>query len=725
MNKKCFLSAIVMAFFMLTLIKIDAQAATITKTEGDITWSLTDNGLLTVSRASKPNANPVTIEQYADRIDKVVIKKGVTKIWDRAFYNSSMRSIAIPDSVTSIGEYAFYKCDNLTSIKIPTSVRTIGSGAFAGCNRLESVDLPPVKSIEDSLFADCSGMKSITIPLTVTVIKYGAFKDCHALTGISLPNSVVTIESYAFSGCSSMTKAILPARLKTISEYMFTHCKSLASIVIPASVTSIEDSAFYNCVSLESIIIPNSVRSLGTGVFRECENLTAVTVSDALLAASENVDGIFSNTPWLINRKRSVKGKAGDFSYVLSKSGVLTIKGSGEFFNYNNLYDGNGLLADLYTQVKTIVVDEGSGNVDLSSFCNTRDRYLNKDHTGKLEKIVNKSASVVTFKPDINNPYSSWFDNDGALEPIVTIRKGTAVKIRNNTRFTYKIAFNGNSASGGTMKEVTGEFDHSIYVPRNRFTKKGYIFKGFTYKFGGKTYTVDSGDEILLKKTDVKTKAVLKGITIMLTANWEKDTSVFPAGTNLVDKNGRKTGYVVTCSAPKNLTVKYVGTANDKKKNAVTVKDTVKDINGNTYKVTAIADRALKDSKTISRINVGKYVATIGSEALSGCTALTTAKLGESLTTIGDKAFFKTSISSLTLPAKTDHLGAQFIAKDSKLKTLTVKSEKITVKTLGDNAFGGFGQKVIVKAPKKMLGKYTDIFQKEGLNKNVKIQALK
>ena len=190
----------------------------------------------------------------------------------------------------------------------------------------------------------------------------------------------------------------------------------------------------------------------------------------------------------------------------------------------------------------------------------------------------------------------------------------------------------------------------------------------------------------------------------------------------VVDKNGKKTGYVVTSAVKGNLTAKYVGTGADKKKTSVTIKDTIKDVNGNTYKVTEIGAKALKGSKTVKKVKAGKNVISIGDEAFSGCVLLTEAALDTNLKTIGDKAFYKTAIKNLTLPANTTYLGAQFIAGDSKLKTLIIKSSGITVKTLGDNAFGGFGKSVVIKVPKKMKAKYTTLFLDEGLNNKVKIQ---
>ncbi len=152
----------------------------------------------------------------------------VTEIGDGAFDSDknpamlNVKSVTIPNSVTSIGSGAFSGRSSLTSIEIPNSVTSIGSGAFSFCTSLTSV----------------------TIGDSVTSIGDSAFDECDSLTSVTIPDSVTSIGSSAFSFCTSLT-----------------------SIVIPDSVTSIGNSAFYSCDSLTSVTIPNSVTSIGNSAF--------------------------------------------------------------------------------------------------------------------------------------------------------------------------------------------------------------------------------------------------------------------------------------------------------------------------------------------------------------------------------------------------------------------------------------------------------------------------
>lgn len=98
---------------------------------------------------------------------------------------SGLTSVIIPDSVTSIGDYAFSYCIELTSLIIPNSVTSIGKHTFYGCVKLSSVIIPnSVVSIGDFAFFDCSGLTSITIPNSVTSIGVGAFRRCNGLTSV-------------------------------------------------------------------------------------------------------------------------------------------------------------------------------------------------------------------------------------------------------------------------------------------------------------------------------------------------------------------------------------------------------------------------------------------------------------------------------------------------------------------------------------------------------------
>jgi hypothetical protein len=188
-------------------------------------------------------------------------------------------SYPIPNSVTSIMEFAFDYCTRLTSVTIPSSVTSIGGGVFQECTRLTSVTIPnSVTNIGDNAFYDCSSLTSVTIPNSVTSVGDSAFEFCTSLTSVAIGNSVTNIGDEAFENCISLTSVIIPNSVTSIGVEAFIYCTSLTSLTIGNSVTNIGDDSFYDCSNLTSLTIGNSVAGIGYFAFGYCTSLTRVTI---------------------------------------------------------------------------------------------------------------------------------------------------------------------------------------------------------------------------------------------------------------------------------------------------------------------------------------------------------------------------------------------------------------------------------------------------------------
>lgn len=190
---------------------------------------------------------------------------------------SNITKITLPDTIKTIGKYAFYNCVSLKSIVIPEGVTLIDEAAFAGCTNLKNVTIPStVESFGAAAFRDCENLESITIPEDVTTIPYNGFSRCFALQTVVIPSSVTKIDNSAFGGCTGLKSVVFgkDSKLEFIGGDVFNCCSSLESIVIPDGVTAIGAGTFYKCESLVSAVIPDTVEYIYAYVFSGCNNAT-------------------------------------------------------------------------------------------------------------------------------------------------------------------------------------------------------------------------------------------------------------------------------------------------------------------------------------------------------------------------------------------------------------------------------------------------------------------
>jgi formylglycine-generating enzyme required for sulfatase activity len=215
-------------------------------------------------------------------ITRVTIPNSVTSIGNNAFFGSGLTRVTIPNGVTSIENNTFSNCTSFTGITIGDSVTSIGEQAFSGCTNLVSIAIPDnVTSIGNGAFSGCTKLAGVTIGSGVTKIGYGAFQNCTNLTSIIIPDSVISIGDSAYDGafqsCTSLINITIGNSVTSIVNSTFFGCTSITSIIIPDNVSSIEDKAFYHCTRLASVTIGSGVTKIGETAFSGCTNLTSVT----------------------------------------------------------------------------------------------------------------------------------------------------------------------------------------------------------------------------------------------------------------------------------------------------------------------------------------------------------------------------------------------------------------------------------------------------------------
>ena len=271
---------------------------------GDCTWTLDDNGVLTISGNGKMGEYNHFSQKapWGTEIKKVVIKNGVTSIGYWAFEDcTGLTSITIPNSVKSIGGSAFYNCTGLTSVTIGNSIESIDGYAFSGCTGLRSVTIPDsVRSIGNYAFCYCSGLTSISVSLGNTV--YDSRNNCNAIIKTKTNELIV--------GCKS---TVIPDSVTRIGKGAFEGCTGLTSVTIPDSVTSIGEDAFRDCTGLTSVTIPDSVESIGNYAFSGCTGLTSVTIPDSVTSIGKYAFGYYYDS------NKGVYVKVNDFTIYGNK----------------------------------------------------------------------------------------------------------------------------------------------------------------------------------------------------------------------------------------------------------------------------------------------------------------------------------------------------------------------------------------------------------------------
>lgn len=373
---------------------------------------------------------------------EITIPDSVTSIGSYAFNDcTGLTSVTIPDSVTSIGSSAFRGCAGLTSVIIPDSVTSIGNDAFRSCNRLTSVYITDLESwckislgnslsnplyYAHNLYLNDELVTDLIIPNKFTKINAFVFYNCTALTSVTIPESATSIGSYAFSGCAGLTRVTIPDSVTSIGEYAFRNCAGLTSVTIPDGVTSIDRQTFVNCSNLKEIHIPYSVTTFGNDAFGNCDSITDIYYSG-------------SNTQW-----------------------------SSINFNNNTILK-NAVDYDLYY-----------GSTDHAWIHFTEYFKIKYYSEGELINYVSlkAGASIPDFSPEARTGYTflgwQWSTSNGTKPAAMLSRNIDATAEWQIHRHT--ITFN--TGGGSSIPSITQDYGTAVTAPGDP-VREGYTFEGW------------------------------------------------------------------------------------------------------------------------------------------------------------------------------------------------------------------------------------------------------
>ena len=188
-------------------------------------------------------------------------------------------------TVTGIGDFAFFNCEDLTAITIPNSVKSIGYCSFYHCSRLSSVAIPnSVTSIGEYAFKRCLFLTTVTIGKGLKSVGNQAFSCCAYLTSITVVSDNPTLDSR--DNCNAI--------IETASNTLIVGCRTT---VIPNSVKKIGNAAFWGH-QMTSMPIPNGVTSIGESAFKWCSNLTTITIPQSVASIGKQAFAFTTNNYW-------------------------------------------------------------------------------------------------------------------------------------------------------------------------------------------------------------------------------------------------------------------------------------------------------------------------------------------------------------------------------------------------------------------------------------------
>ena len=655
------------------------------------------------------------------------IKENTRLIADMAFYWwHGLTSITIPESVTSIGYYAFANCSSLTSVTLNSNdiVSTSRMGNIFGSQVEEYVIGNSVTSIGNNAFSFCYSLTSVAIPNSVTTIGNSAFAYCSSLTSVTIPNSVDSIGEYAFAYCDSLTSVTIGESVTSIGNSAFAYCSSLTSVTIPNSVTSIGANAFNDCSSLASITIPNNVKSIGYGAFEynalKSVTLTAPTV-EAYCKGRTNwlLDNSYCTTP----RNIRINGKEVtefvipnsidsihdcQFKYCSSLTSVTIPNSVNSIGKYAFAYCDSLTSATIGNSV-TSIGERAFYNCDSIKYIFSTPLLPPAIESNVFSSNVYDNATLHVLSSDYKS-HDVWkrFDSiqvadtiysDGIRYKVITqsgellsesllteesFNKFTRVSVEGTQTWRYDSQYG--AKMSGFQDNVTHANEDWLISPALDLEGCSSATLTFSHAFGPKAqvptsssqkaqYTIWVSNDF---EGDVTTATwtELKGMIYGDTGWGFVSSGNITIPTENLKANCRVAWKYVCTTSSATWEIKNVSLSATNHTNA---KPTLQVINGESpYSGDIVIPSVVK------YLNADLEVASIGNIAFRDCSSLNSVTIENGVTTIEEYAFYNSSLATITLPNTLTSIGYSAFSGCSTLTSISIPN---SVKNLGRSAF--------------------------------------
>lgn len=395
--KKRLLSILLVLLTALTLLPLGALADDNNKCGENLTWKFAD-GILTISGTGEmydySSADPAPWSAKNSDICEITVGDGVTSIGDNAFHScKELSMVTFMGGLTRIGSGAFAGCEALRDFDFPYSLETIGANAFSNCNNLIDVTIPDsVQSIGSQAFSCCEGLQSVYLPQMLTIIPDGIFTDCARLGSVYIPDTVTEIGANAFSKCTEFSLTGLPAGIKSIGDAAFANCGRIEELVLPETLEHIGEAAFNGtaidkasfagtperwtaiggnacCIAQDKIdFLEHTCDFGGSWQYDTQKHWKQCSCNKTQNEGAHTGTGKTCDVCGAVLSAALDSGSIGDgLSWSLSRSGALTISGSGKMPDFSSV--ANAAPWDKQKdKIQSVVIESGVQSISGGAF---------------------------------------------------------------------------------------------------------------------------------------------------------------------------------------------------------------------------------------------------------------------------------------------------------------------------------------------------------------------